>query len=112
MELLKYKGDYRHISVTPVIARVFEKTIFRSHAQEAIQNTIFLPRSFLTLRKGGNCTGALSATQHRINSYLDNPDSKEVPVFTMDFSKAFDSVKNDLLAVKLKKLPLNPHIVN
>ena len=30
----------------------------------------------------------------------------------MDFSKAFDSVKNDLLAVKLKKLPLNPHIVN
>ena len=30
----------------------------------------------------------------------------------MDFSKAFDSVKNDLRAVKPKKLPLNPKIVN
>lgn len=36
VELPKYKGDYRGISVTPVIARGFEKTIYRSHAQEAI----------------------------------------------------------------------------
>lgn len=50
--------------------------------------------------------------RHRINSYLDNPDCREVPVFTMDFSKAFDSVKNDLRAFKPKKLPLNPKIVN
>ena len=30
----------------------------------------------------------------------------------MDFSKAFDSVKHDLLASKLKEFPLNPYIIN
>ena len=28
----------------------------------------------------------------------------------MDFSKAFDSVKHELLANKFKKLPLNPYM--
>ena len=59
-------------------------------------------------REGGNCTDA----QHRINSYLDNPDCKAVRLFAMDFSKAFDSVKHDLLASKLKEFPLNPYIIN
>ena len=30
----------------------------------------------------------------------------------MDFSKAFDSVKHDLLSVKLKQLGLSPYITN
>ena len=65
------------------------------------------------MEKGGNCTDALLSIQHRINSYLDNPDCTEaVRLFAMGFSKAFDSVKHELLANKLKKLPLNPHITN
>ena len=35
-----------------------------------------------------------------------------VRLFAMDFSKAFDSVKHELLANKLKKLPLNSYITN
>ena len=30
----------------------------------------------------------------------------------MDFSKAFDTVRHELLACKLKRLPLNPYIIN
>ena len=32
-------------------------------------------------------------------------------MFAMDFSKAFDSVSHQLLAEKLKGLPLNPYII-
>ena len=64
------------------------------------------------MEKGGNCTDALLSIQHRINSYLDNPDCKAVRLFAMGFSKAFDSVKHELLANKLKMLPLNPYITN
>ena len=35
-----------------------------------------------------------------------------VRVFAMDFSKAFDTVKHDLLFSKLKLLLLNPYILN
>ena len=34
------------------------------------------------------------------------------PVFTMDFSKAFDRVKHNLLIEKLTQSPLNRYIVN
>ena len=41
---------------------------------------------------------------------MDNPDCLVVHRFAMDFSKAFDSVKHELLSNKLKKLPLNPYM--
>ena len=47
-------------------------------------------------------TDALLLIQHRINSYLDNPDCKAVRLFAKDFSKAFDSAKHELLAKTLK----------
>ena len=63
-------------------------------------------------RKGGSCTNALLTIQHHTYKYLDNKDCKAVRIFTMDFSKAFDSVNHYLLSTKLKQLPLNPYIVN
>ena len=40
------------------------------------------------------------------------PTVKQFAFFAMGFSKAFDSVKHELLANKLKKLPLNSYITN
>ena len=44
--------------------------------------------------------------------YLDNKNCKAVRLFSMDFSKAFDSVRHVLLSEKLKTVPLNPYIIN
>lgn len=39
-------------------------------------------------------------------------ESLAVRLFAVDFSKEFDCVKHDLLSQKLKKLRLNPYILN
>ncbi|CAB3991556.1 Hypothetical predicted protein [Paramuricea clavata] len=110
VEMPNENQDYRGISITPVIARAFERIVYDTHVRDVVENN--LSRTQFAYRAGGNCTCALLAMQHRINSYMDDPDCRAVRLFTMDFSKAFDSVKHDLLASKLKAFPLNPYIIN
>ena len=43
---------------------------------------------------------------------LDNNLNKTVRLFAMDFSKAFDSVRHNILGEKLKNTGLNPYLVN
>ena len=63
-------------------------------------------------REGGSCIEALLTMQHEILKSLDQKGRNAVRVLAMDFSKAFDTVKHDLLFSKLKLLPLNPYIFN
>ena len=65
-------------------------------------------------REGGNRTGALLTIQHQVCKCLDDSNCKikAVRLFTMDFSKAFDSVKHDLMSDKLKQLAISPYLVN
>ena len=50
--------------------------------------------------------------QHVMHTYLDDPNCVAVRLFTMDFSKAFDSINHKLLFDQLKCLLLNPYIIN
>jgi len=43
---------------------------------------------------------------------LDKPDTKDVRLFAIDFTKTFDSVSHFLLSEKLKTWPLNPTLIN
>ena len=72
----------------------------------------FLSGDQYAYRKGGSCTKALLAIQHKVLNNLDNDNCKAVRFFSMDFSKAFDSVRHILLYEKLKTVSLNPYIVN
>ena len=82
-------------------ARALEKAIYRNHAKDIAEQN--LNSSQFAYRDGGNCTDALLAIQHTVYHYLDQPNCKAVRLFTMDLSKAFDSVKHPLLSGKLKK---------
>ena len=74
---------------------------------------VWPPPSLITGKGVLNCANAVISIQHHVyTEYLDNQDCKAVRIFTMDFSKTFDSVNHSLLSAKLKQLPLNPNIVN
>ena len=90
MDLPLEDSDYHGISVTPVIARLFEKVVYRMQAQSVIENN--LSHSQFVYRQADNSTNALLAIQHQTYKYLDSSDCSEVRIFTMDFSKAFDFV--------------------
>lgn len=50
--------------------------------------------------EGGSCMDAflcLLSIQHKVNQYLDTPECKAVRLLAMDFSKAFDCLKHNLL---------------
>ena len=110
MDVPLENSDFRGINITPVIARVFERVVYNAHAKNTIESN--LSRTQFAYRQGGNCTNALLSIQYQVCKYLDNPNCKAVRLFTMDFSKAFDSVKQSLLSAKLKDLPLSPYIIN
>ena len=86
----KADSDYRGINVTPVIARAFKKVVYHTHARKAVEECL-TPTQF-AYRQRGNCANTLISIQHHVYKYLDNQDCKAVRIFTMDFSKAFDSV--------------------
>ena len=110
VDIPKDKIDYRGINITPAIARAFEKSVYNTHARDTVEQ--HLSTTQFAYRKGGSCSDALLSIQHMVYSYLDDPNCKAVRLFTMDFSKAFDSVYHELLSRKLKRFSLNPNIVN
>ena len=63
-------------------------------------------------KKGDSSTMALMKAQDTWMEWLDGYASV-VRVFSFDFSKAFETViPNEILWNKLKKLSINPHIIN
>ena len=100
VDLPKEDGDFRGINITPVIARTFEKLVYNSQVKSTVEE-ILSPTQF-AYGQGGSCTNALLTIQNKVLSFLDRADCKAVRLFSMDFSKAFDSVKHSLLSEKLK----------
>ena len=96
VDIPKEESGYRGINITPVIARAFEKVVYNTFVKEAVEEN--LRTTQFAYRESGNCTSAPLTIQHFINKHLDNPDCEAVRVFAMDFSKAFDSVRHELLS--------------
>ncbi|CAB4040835.1 Hypothetical predicted protein, partial [Paramuricea clavata] len=102
-------NQLRPISLTDIM-RLFEKCVYKSEIAPITRNNIGRPDQF-SYKKGHNSTMAVIKSQHQWLEWLDR-NANYVRVLSFDFSKAFDSVPHELLFQYVKKLPINPYVVN
>ena len=105
-------SDFRPISITPVLSRLVEKMVVQKYFYSAFENPppqLSLQDQF-AFRPGGSTTAALISLLHTICELLQtNP---YVVVITLDFSKAFDTVRHYTLTEKMAKLDMPDCVYN
>ena len=105
-------ADFRPISVTPVLCRVLERIVVRQYIYPALlvpSCQQFLSDQF-GFRPFGSTTAALITILQTITSMLAS--NSYVIVYSIDFSKAFDTVRHSSLFSKYASLDLPDFIYN
>ena len=105
-------GDFRPISITPILSRTLEKMVTRKFMYPVL-NHPSVHNQFedqFAFRPTGSTTSALIHLTHRISEILNiHP---YVHLIAIDFSKAFDTVRHSALTTKLAAFPLPDEIYN
>lgn len=102
-------SDYRPISITPVLSKVFERLLSK-RLSKFVESNDLLPDLQFGFRKGrGTCDALLT-----ISSYLQEAldCGHEARMVGLDFSAAFDRVNHSALIYKLKLLGIGGPILN
>ena len=99
-------ADYRPISVTSLLCRVLEKIIIQKYFYPILAHPScdYLFQDQFAFRPTGSTTAALINLLHKITTVLQ--DNNYVHLISLDFSKAFDSVRHSKLNEKIAKLPI------
>ena len=105
---LEYQ-DYRGIDVTPITARCFERTVYRTFSKSVFK--VNLISSQFAYGDGCNCTDAPLKLQYNCLKALDDTETDAVRLYAMYLSKAFDNVRHFLLSQKLKAPNLIPYLI-
>jgi len=103
---------FRPISITPVLTRALERMIVHDFIYPALQNptTSLVFHDQFAFRPQGSTTAAIITLLHKVTHLLlTNP---YVIVIALDFSKAFDTVRQHTLLDKIAQLDLPDHIYN
>ena len=95
-------SNYRPISLLPLLAKVFEKIIFKHLYNHLISNNL-ISENQSGFRPGDSCTNQLLSLTNDIHAAFDNKKCLEVRAVYLDMSKAFDKVWHDGLIFKLKQ---------
>ena len=91
-------SNYRPISVLPVISKVFETVMHEQLTEHFVNNLLFNPQQY-DFRK--NSSTELAALE-LIDRLLNQLNKHSIPInFYIDLSKAFDSLRHDILIEKL-----------
>lgn len=104
--------DFRPISISPVLSRVLEKYVVRSYLYPALHQApagLTFADQF-AFRPTGSTVAALIALLHTVHSKLSTNDY--VHVFTLDFTKAFDTVRHATMMAKMSHLSLPDQVFN
>ena len=99
-------GDFRPISVTPILSRIAEKVCVRRWLYPAIPPGVIEDQ--FAFRPTGSTTCAMINLLHHVSRMLEN--HSYVRCLTIDFSKAFDIVNHTVLLQKLAALDLPDNI--
>lgn len=89
--------DVHDINVTPVIARCFEKIVYHKFSKHAFEENL-CPTQY-AYREGCNCTDVLINMQYNCLKALDDRECRYVRLCAMDFAKAFDNVRHNIVLV-------------
>jgi len=105
-------ADFRPISITPVLTRVMEKSVVHRFLYPAFLSppqTLSFSNQF-AFRPTGSPAAAIISLLHTVTSMLlSNP---YVIVISLDFSKAFDTVRHSTLLEKLAQLDTPDEVYN
>ena len=104
-----YPSDYRPITITPVLSKIYERLLARRLNAYAEKNKLF-PNLQFGFRKGLGTCDALLTISHDAQRALDS--GYEMRMVGLDFSAAFDRVNHEALIFKLKQLGIGGSFLN
>jgi len=92
--------DFRGISISPIVSKIFEKVIFKRFSDYFITSD-----HQFGFKPNVSCTDAIYCVRNVIESFTSNGST--VNVCTLDLSKAFDRMNHFALLIKLmgRKIP-------
>ena len=94
--------NYRPISLLPLLAKVYEKAIFK-HLYNYFFSNSLISKNQSGFTPGDSCTNQLIALTNEVLKAFDDPKCLEVRSVYLDMSKAFDKVWHEGLIFKLKR---------
>ena len=102
-------SNYRPVSLTSVVSKVFEKIIKSRLSDHLLENQLLSPHQFGFIP--GRCTNTqLLVTIKKWQQNLDNDLPTDVAY--MDFRKAFDAVPHERLLYKLNRYGISGKLLN
>ena len=105
-------SDFRPISITPVLTRAMERTVVQKFLYPAFLSpppTLSFSDQFAFRPTGSPAAAIISLLKTITDMLISNP---YVIVISLDFSKAFDTVRHSTLLEKMAKLDIPDNVYN